>query len=261
MAAELIIDGAVLSDVGLVVFDKDGTLIDVHAYWVSMIRFRSGVVGRRLRLTRKEVAGLMDAMGVDVHQMRVKRTGPVGIKQRDVVLRAGVDYLNCSGFGDQTDELVDAFAEADRLSMTHLDELIQPIDGLYALMNGLVTCECRVAVATADRTDRAVLALQHLNIDSFIDFVAGADTVQAPKPAPDVIHLICARLDVPVEHTVMVGDSVSDVQAGVNAGCKAAVGVSSGLAKARELREITPFVVSSIAKMSVARSPSIAEAI
>ena len=259
MAAELMIDGSVLSDVRLVVFDKDGTLIDVHAYWVNMVRLRSDVVGRRLSLSPKDVAGLMDAMGVDVLHMRVKRTGPVGIKQRHVVLRAGADYLEASGFGDQKDTLVEAFAETDRLSVTRLDEMIQPIEGLHALVDSLVTCGCRVAVATTDRTDRAVLALQHLKIASSIDFVAGADIVRVPKPAPDILHLICKRLDVPVEHTVMVGDSVSDVQTGVNAGCQATVGVTSGLTEARALREVTPLVVSSIARITVAYAPSIAE--
>ena len=114
MAVELIIDGAVLSNVGLVVFDKDGTLIDVHAYWTNMVRLRSDIMGRRLNLSRKEVTGLMEAMGVDVTRMRVKRTGPVGIQQRDVVLRAGADYLASSGFGDQTNELVEAFAPIEK---------------------------------------------------------------------------------------------------------------------------------------------------
>ena len=259
VAAELNIDGSVLSGVGLVVFDKDGTLIDVHAYWANMVRLRSDIMGRRLNLSGKEISGLMEAMGVDVDRMRVKRTGPVGIKRRDVVLRAGADYLHANGFGDQRDALVDAFAETDRLSVARLDELIQPIDGLYALVNGLVACGCRVAVATTDRTDRATLALRHLKIASSIDFVAGADIVNAPKPAPDILHLVCERLGVLVEHTVMVGDSVCDVQAGVNAGCQASVGVTSGLTEAQELREITPLVVRSIADITVACSPSIAE--
>ena len=254
MAAELIIDGSVLSDVGLVVFDKDGTLMDVHAYWANMVRWRCEILGRRLSLCAKDIAGLMDAMGVDVAHMRVKRAGPVGIKQRDVVLRAGMDYLESSGFGNQTNALVDAFAETDRTSMARLDELIQPIEGLRALVDSLTTCGCRIAVATTDRTDRAMLALRHLKIASSIDFVAGADMVQAPKPSPDILHLICARLDISVEHTVMVGDSVSDVQAGVNAGCQAAVGVTSGLTEAHELGEVTPLVVSSIASIAVACS-------
>ena len=186
MAVDLVVNGEVIPDVRLVVFDKDGTLIDVHAYWVNIVRLRSEVMGRRLNLSRKDVAGLMDAMGVDVLQMRVKRTGPVGIKQRHVVLRAGADYLDARGYGDQTDGLVEAFAETDRLSVTGLDEMIQPIEGLYALVDSLVTCGCRVGVATADRTDRATLALQHLKIASSIDFVAGADMVRAPKPAPDI---------------------------------------------------------------------------
>lgn len=257
MCAEILVNSAVLSDVDLMVFDKDGTIIDVHAYWTHMVRLRSDIMSRSLKLTRTQTHGLMDAMGVDVRRMRVKPTGPVGLQSRQMVLRSAADYLNSQRLGDQTVALTAAFAESDRLSQLRLNDYITPIAGMPALIDHLVACGCKMAIATTDSTHRATLAMEHLGIASSIDFVAGADLVDSPKPAPDILHLICQRLQVPVSHTVMIGDSVFDVLSGVNAGCKASIGVLTGLTGDRELRAVTPHVLSSIADLTVTITPSL----
>ncbi|SVA64979.1 uncharacterized protein METZ01_LOCUS117833, partial [marine metagenome] len=39
------IDGEIsLDNIKVVIFDKDGTLIDIHHYWASMIKIRASLV-------------------------------------------------------------------------------------------------------------------------------------------------------------------------------------------------------------------------
>ncbi|MBA7549520.1 hypothetical protein ES705_42007 [subsurface metagenome] len=92
----------VIKDVQLVVFDKDGTLIDVHTYWVNMIKFRAESVVYKLCLGEKEKLGLMDSVGVDTGLWKIKREGPVDLKKREIVLQVGVEYSISHGMPDQT---------------------------------------------------------------------------------------------------------------------------------------------------------------
>ena len=251
MAVELLVEGQVLPDVRLVVFDKDGTLMDVHAYWANMVRFRAETLRDRLNLDRDTMLGLMDSMGVDVRRMRIKPDGPVGLKEREVVLQAGVDYLVAAGRPDSTDVFVDAFREVDRMSLDHFDEIARPIDGLYPLVAALGAGGCKIAVATTDRTDRAALAMEHLGISDAVDVIVGADLIETPKPDPEIIHVICGRLGVSPGRSVMVGDSASDVQTGLNAGCLASIGVTSGLTPPEALSLLTSLVVSDLSAITV----------
>ena len=146
-----------------------------------------------------------------------------------------------------TDLFVEVFREVDDFSLARLDEIIRPIEGLHSLVARLNACECKIAVATSDRSDRAALAMQHLGISEAVDLVVGADMVRSPKPAPEIVERVCERLGVPAEHGVMVGDSPADVLTGQNAGCMASIGVASGLTSLRDLKDITRFVVRSIA--------------
>jgi len=249
--ANIKIGRKIIKDIQLVVFDKDGTLIDVHTYWVNMIKFRAELIIKKLCLGEKEKLGLMDSMGVDTNLWKIKPEGPVGIKKREVVLQAGVEYLISHGMPDQTSLFEEAFREIDKNSMNHFHTIIKPLDGLFQLFEGLKKRSCFIAIATTDRTERARLAMRHIGVEDSIDFIVGADLVKKPKPATDMADLITNKLGIPKESSVMVGDAVSDVKMGVNARFRASIGVASGLTTAKRLLEITPYVAPSIADIYI----------
>jgi len=251
MACDLKMGDRTIPSIRLAVFDKDGTLIDVHTYWVNMIKFRAELVVNRLGLSRKEKFGLMDSMGVDTNLWKIKPEGPVGLKKREIVLQAGVEYLKRLGVPDQSRLFHEVFREVDENSLEHFDEIIEPLDGLYHLFEALKRNSCFIAIATTDRTERARLAMRHIGVEDSIDFIVGADSVKKSKPAADMANLVSTSLGVAKESSVIVGDAVSDVQMGINAKFGASIGVASGLTTAERLLEISPYVVPSIADIYI----------
>ena len=249
--ASLSFAGKVLPGIELLIFDKDGTLMDVHRYWSAMITWRAGLICRRLGLEPGHQVGLMDSMGVMPGGKRIKPQGPVGIKKREVVMAAAVGYLQKAGCGDQEALCEEVFSEVDEISLTRLGEIIQPLPGLEQLMAAIAAAGCRAAVATTDRSQRAHLALECLGITGSMAMVVGADAVAKPKPDPEMVHLILEALQVPVQGAAMVGDAPSDVQMGLNAGLRASIAVTSGLTPERELRRITPHVLPDISYLAI----------
>ena len=55
--------------------------------------------------------------------------------------------------------------------------------------------------------------LAHFGMDALLPVVVGGDTLPQRKPDPAPLLLACERLGVSVGSTVMVGDSINDVQA------------------------------------------------
>jgi len=81
--------------------------------------------------------------------------------------------------------------------------------------------------------------------------VVGEDLVANCKPHPDMANLILKKLSVDKENTVIVGDAITDIEMGLNAGLKASIGVCSGLTSARKLEEKTEFVIEDISRIRV----------
>jgi phosphoglycolate phosphatase len=76
----------------------------------------------------------------------------------------------------------------------------------------------RLGVATTRSTPSAVETLELKGLLPHIEFVGGGDLVRAPKPAPDVLHLVLERLGCAPHEAVMIGDTTADVGAAHAAG-------------------------------------------
>jgi D-glycero-D-manno-heptose 1,7-bisphosphate phosphatase len=82
-----------------------------------------------------------------------------------------------------------------------------------------------------------VLAASHAEIDHFeLCFHRPEDRCSCRKPKPQLILDAAAKLGIDVSRSFMVGDKVSDVEAGTNAGCTESILVRTGEGLASELR-------------------------
>ena len=101
LMSKLMIDGEILLDrVEAIIFDKDGTLIDVHHYWSSMIKIRATkIVDKWFNSSNYENVrvGLVDVMGVDYETNKLKPNGPVGVKSRSYIVNVVKNYIKNNG--------------------------------------------------------------------------------------------------------------------------------------------------------------------
>jgi phosphoglycolate phosphatase-like HAD superfamily hydrolase len=247
----LSVDQKVIHDVCLVIFDKDGTLIELYHYWSQMVALRARLICETLGLDPTHAAGLRWALGVDEKAGRLRPEGPVGLKKREVVIQAAVDYLAGVGLPETRTVCSAAFERADEESSRDLGRFIRPIRGAEALVGALHTIGCRVAVATVDISRRAQLAMDFLGLGDTIDMVVGAEQIARSKPAPDMIHLILKTLGIEPSQAVMVGDALTDLQMGLNAGLKASIGVLTGFATRDQMQSRTPFIARDVSELTV----------
>lgn len=248
---DLSVDSQVIRGIGLVVFDKDGTLIELYHYWSQMVALRAQLIGEALGLERRQEDGLRWALGVDGQAGRLLPEGPVGLKKREVVIKAATDYLEGIGHKNILRLCEEAFERADEISARDLGRFIRPIPGAIPLVRALHEHGCRVAIATVDVSRRARQAMEFLGVNDWLDLVIGGEEVARSKPDPEMIHLILDRLGVERSHAVMVGDALNDVQMGLSAGLKASIGVLTGFATRDQMQAVTPFVARDVSALTV----------
>ncbi len=233
------------------IFDKDGTLIELYHYWSQMVALRARLICEALGLDKTHEEGLKWTLGVDEKAGRLRPEGPVGLKKREIVIQAAVDYLAAVGLRETRPVCSAAFERADEESSQDLGRFIRPVRGAEALVGELHTNGCRIAVATVDISRRARLAVNFMGCGDLVDLVVGAEQVTRPKPAPDMIHLILKTLGIKPSQAVMVGDALTDVQMGLNAGLKASIGVLSGFATRDQMQSRTPFIARDVSELTV----------
>ena len=75
-------------------------------------------------------------------------------------------------------------------------------------------------IVTNTPRNRAFQVVRMLGIEQFFDTIVTSDDVSRGKPSPEIVFKACKNLGVEVEKTILVGDTISDVNAGHDAGCR-----------------------------------------
>lgn len=226
-------DRVVLVDPQLVLFDKDGTLIDIHHYWISMIRLRA----RRLRETLfpARVDGedaqtyVESAMGINQTSGRMRPEGPVGVKPRPFNVEVTRNALLDFGIEASADRIESLFAEVDAATRENLLPLLRILPGVPALLEALDRNNIAMGIVSTDITARAMKAMDVLGLSRYFRFVFGGDAVARSKPAPDLVEAALEKGAFRRERTVVIGDHPVDIQMGCAAGVGANIGVLTGL--------------------------------
>jgi HAD superfamily hydrolase (TIGR01509 family) len=108
--------------------------------------------------------------------------------------------------------------EADRLQQLHAEAYrrlarpVRPLPGARELLASLTRSHVPWAIATSGRMATAASALETLGIPAGVPVVT-RDQVEYAKPDPDLFVTAAQRLNVPIETSVVVGDSVWDLLA------------------------------------------------
>ncbi len=248
---DLNINGEVIHGIELVIFDKDGTLIDLYHYWANMVDLRVTLAQNEFCFDINKKLDVMAAMGIDAKNKRLFSSGPVGIKKREDVRLAMVNALSDIGVSNIDEKCVEFFERADRASLDCLGNIVRPAPGMRQLIDELRVNGCKTAIATTDKTERAKLAVNALGISEKIDVVIGDDLVMNGKPAPDAVFKILNELNIDKRNGVMIGDATTDVMMGINAGLPASIGVESGVSGREALEKLTRHVIKDISMITV----------
>jgi HAD superfamily hydrolase (TIGR01509 family) len=124
-------------------------------------------------------------------------------------------------------------ARIERLREAHAEAFLQrldsikPLPGAAELLAHLTAEEIPWAIATSGRMATAGRHLGELGVDPARHVVVTRDQVRHAKPDPDLFIEAARRLAVPVENSIVVGDSVWDMLASRRARALG-VGVRSG---------------------------------
>lgn len=230
----------------LIIFDKDGTLIDFHAMWSAWITALARRLEAAAGLSVREQ--LFRAVGFDPSTRHIAPAGLLAIGTM-AELRAEVSAVLREHGLEQSD------AEAVTSKAWFVPDpvaLAQPLADLPHVFRALREHGIKLAIATTDDR-RATLATIHaLGIAPYIDALACGDDGLPIKPAPDMIVALCRQLDVDPRAAVMVGDTIADLHMGRAAGAGVVIGVLGGVGTREMLMPLADLVVSSVAELVAA---------
>ena len=183
-------------------FDLDGTLVD--SVYQHVLAWREALEQEGIALSVWRVHRKIGMSGGLFMNQLFRETGhPLSAERLDRLRRLHAEaYLRLSG-------------------------TITPLPGAQDLLATLTEAGIPWAIATSGRMETAAANLAALGVDPAENVVVTRDQVKYAKPDPDLFIAAAERLVVPIETSVVVGDSIWDMLAARR--CRAlGVGLLSG---------------------------------
>jgi phosphoglycolate phosphatase-like HAD superfamily hydrolase len=233
-----------LDGLDLVVFDKDGTLIDFDAMWgvwaEDLADRLEAALGSPIttdlhreigydNLTRRTIAGSPLAATPMAH-LRTMTT--------ELVVRSTGRSFAAAGAAVDA-----AWLAPDPVA------LARPLADLGSLFRALRTAGRRVAIVTSDDRAPTEATVASLGLAELVDVLVCSDDGLPSKPAPDTLLHACRLLGVDPIRTAMIGDSIADMRMATAAGVGRRIAVLSGIGLQAELRPLSDVVIDSIAEL------------
>jgi phosphoglycolate phosphatase-like HAD superfamily hydrolase len=228
----------------VVIFDKDGTLIDFDWMWGGWITELATRLESASGLPTRE--RLYNALGFDAAHGRVQHDGKLAATPMAQLYTFTIEVMESGGLSRSAAKAVVAQA----WFIPDPVKLARPFTPLKELFTRLQTAGVKVAVATTDDREPTLATIRAAGAPDLVDTFICADDGIAVKPAPDMILTICQRLGLRPSQAVIVGDTVADMQMGRAAQAGLVVGVASGVSAAETLAPYADVVIDSIAELA-----------
>lgn len=221
----------------LIVFDKDGTLMELGH---PVVKLADDLINEFSTRTDIHVpkSEIKDAFGiVDDHIDKM-----IGAK----TTKAIVSSLEKLPNGDAMASWL--LKKIEHATSDNEAEDIEIIKGVQDTLKSLHDKGYMLAIVSADDTASMDLFIDKYSIREYFDKIITSDSSDYHKPQKELLQLIMDDLNVTKEETMMVGDTEMDVELGQNGEVSKIVGVLSGSGDAQDLRN-ADIVLNSIAEM------------
>lgn len=227
----------------LIIFDKDGTLIDFQSTWTPWL---SALAESLEADCNFDVSSrLYDVMGYCHKTETLSDSSLLAYASMDIIKEKIKSMLLENGIeNDAVDSLLRKCWKECHVNNTSRPV---PITDLPALFGNLRKAGVKVALCTSDSRASTESALRKLHVRELVDaIVCSDDENMPPKPSPCGVLKICSNLGVDLADTIVVGDTTTDMLMAKSAGVGFIVGVLTGIGTKNELSSYADVILDNV---------------
>lgn len=216
-------------DPSLVVFDKDGTLIDFNLMWGGWVETQAWKLEMTANIPVREK--LFEVMGYDWIKRSVKSQGALCCTPMGELHNLAVKLLIDEGLSKElaVNYIDQVWTLPDAVSLS------RPLGDVHGIFQTIKKMNMKIGICTTDNRDSTIETLEHMGIMDMVDGMSCGDDGLPSKPAAEQIWTICNEVGVAPHNTIMVGDTDTDMLLGRNSGCGLSIGVLGGASSLEDL--------------------------
>lgn len=240
-----------LDNIDTVIFDKDGTFIDLHYFWGKMTELRVAEILKRYNLPKDNFQELCLRLGYDINSGKMLSDGITALYSRAIIIQIFCKDLKDFRVDISEKELEEIFDYVNTIFYKEMVKYTKPINSAIEFIKKLRKMDVKIGIVTSDSKESTELTLKHFDWENLFDIVIGRESTKETKESGIPVKLALEQLNACSENTIMIGDAPMDYIAAQNAGVEKTILVATGQIDKKDLLKTSDYVLDSLEEICI----------
>lgn len=240
-----------IDNIETVLFDKDGTFVDLHYFWGKMTELRCLEIIKRFNLNEKYISDLCLCLGYDKITGKMLPDGITALYSRQTIIQIFKKDLEKFSVFLSEIELAQIFDYVSEIFYENMFEYIKPIKSAIDFIEKLHSKGAKLGVVTSDSIESTNLTLKYFNWEKYFSTAVGRECSSDTKESGALTKIALKKLNANPKTTVMIGDAPMDYKASINADVNKTILVASGQISKKELEKTSKYCVESLDEIEI----------
>lgn len=239
-----------IKNIDTVLFDKDGTFVDLHHFWGKITELRANAIVKHYNLPENLFARLTLSLGYNIKTKKMLSNGITALYSRVKIIEIFNKDLKELGVNSTEEKITEIFDNITENINKNLPEHIKPINEAIDFIKELRANNIKTGIVTSDSIETTTLTLKHFNWENLFDIVVGRESTVETKESGAPTRLALEKLESIPGKTIMIGDAPMDYISAKNAGIEHTILVATGQLSKKELEQSSEYVVDSLKEIT-----------
>ena len=240
-----------LDNVETIIFDKDGTFIDLHYFWGKMTEMRANEVIKYYKLKENIFDTLCKFLGYDTKAGKMLSDGITALYSRVKIIEIFTKNLNSLDIKASDTEITNIFDYVSEEFYKSIKKYTKPINDAIEFIKKAHNKKIKLGIVTSDSIKSTQLTLKNYSWGKYFDSVIGRESSEYSKESGIPTKLALDELSADFRTTIMIGDAPMDYISAKNAGIERTILVSTGQISKKELLDTSRYVLSSLSELEI----------
>lgn len=235
-----------IDNIETVLFDKDGTFIDLHYFWGKMTELRVLELIRRYNLSTDLLEKICLFLGYDIISKKMLSDGITALYSRVKIIEIFKRNLEEIGLFVTEEDLTELFDGVSQEFYKEIEKYTKPIAEAVEFIKILKKYGVKLGIVTSDSVESTKLTIKNFHWEDLFDVVIGRESSKETKESGVPTRIALEILQSNPNTTVMIGDAPMDSISAKNAGIDKTILVATGQLGLRELENSSCYVLESL---------------
>lgn len=240
-----------IDNIETVLFDKDGTFIDLHFFWGKMTNLRAMEIIKEFGLDDKYFEKICLILGYDIKSKKMLSDGITALYSRVKIVEILKDKLEELGVNTSIQKLENIFDRVSEAFYKDIEKYTKSIPEAIEFIKKLRAKGVKLGIVTSDSVKSTNLTLKQYNWENLFDVVIGRESSEYTKESGEPTKLALKLLNANPKTTLMIGDAPMDFVSAKNAGINNIILVATGQIDEKTLLQTGKFVVGNLSEVFI----------